>query len=192
MDRVTLVFWSLVAGLLGAAAFYSVGVYHHQNANQQREAKLESGDVVQLEKIIDGDTVVVAKEGQGNVTVRLLGIKSLESKHGKDETALYGRAAEEALKRIVGDRPLRALVNIPPRDRHGRTLATLYAGDQDVGLGLVAQGHAMVYSVYPFASMPLYLQEQNQARTKHLGLWGDPEVSAKAEALIREWTRKGS
>lgn len=192
MDRITSSFWALIIGLIGATAFYSVGAYRYQSANQQREAKLETGDTVSLAKVIDGDTVVLAKEGQGNVTVRLLGIKTLESKHGKDEMATYGRAAEEALKRIVAEKPLRVLLNNPPRDRHGRTLATLYAGELDVGLELVAQGHALVYSVFPFSSMPLYLQEQKQARAKHLGLWADPDVSARAEAWFREWEKRGS
>lgn len=192
MDRITLAFWTLVLALCGATAFFTIGIYGQQANQQQREAKLESGDEVQLVKVIDGDTLVVNKEGQGNATVRLLGIKTLESKHGKDEVAVYGRAAEDALKRVVGDKPLRVLLNTPPRDRHGRTIATLYAGDQDIGLGLVGEGHALVYSVYPFASMPVYLQAQTLARTKNLGLWGNADVSAKAEAMINEWARKGS
>lgn len=192
MDRITLAFWSLVLGLCGATVFFVTGIYAQQANQQQREAKLESGDEVQLVKVIDGDTLVVSKEGQGYATVRLLGIKTLESKHGKDEVAVYGRAAEDALKRTVGDKPLRVLLNTPPRDRHGRTIATLYAGDQDIGLGLVSEGHALVYSVYPFASMPVYLQAQTLARSKSLGLWGNAEVSAKAEAMINEWARKGS
>jgi endonuclease YncB( thermonuclease family) len=87
---------------------------------------------------------------------------------------------------------LRVLLNTPPRDRHGRTIATLYAGEQDIGMALISEGHALVYSVYPFASMPVYLQAQVQARSKSLGLWGNPDVSTKAEALINEWARQGS
>ena len=192
MDRITLAFWSLVLGLCCATTFFVTGIYAQQATPQQRETKLESGDLVQLVKVIDGDTVVVSKEGQANATVRLLGIKTLESKHGKDEVAVYGRAAEEALRRLVGDKPLRVLLNTPPRDRHGRIIATLYAGDQDIGIGLISQGHALVYSVYPFASMPVYLQAQTAARANNLGLWGDPEVAAKAEAMINEWARLGS
>ena len=191
MDRLTFAFWFLVASLLGATAFYSVGVYRQQSANQSREAKLENGDLVQLAKVIDGDTIVVNKGSEGSVTIRLLGIKALPSKHGKDETSVFGRASEEALKRIMGDQPMRVLLNNPPRDRHGRTLATLYAGGQDVGLDLISQGHALVFSVYPFPSMSLYLQAQNEARAKHLGLWSDAEVSGRAEALMREWAKQG-
>lgn len=192
MDRITLAFWSLVLGLCGASVFYTVGVYGQLTTQPQREAKLESGDLVQLVRVIDGDTVVVAKEGQGTATVRMLGIKTLESKLAKDDAAAYGRAAEDALRRLVGERPLRVLLNTPPRDRYGRTIATLYAGEQDLGMALISEGHALVYAVYPFAAMPVYQQAQVQARSKRLGLWGNADVSAHADALIQSWARQGS
>ena len=190
MERTTVIFWALVALLLGMSAFYGVNAYRFTAANQQKDAVLASGDVVKLVNVLDGDTLVVAKEGQGNTTVRLLGIKTFESKHGKDEAALHGRAAEEAVKRIVGENPLRVLLNNPPKDRHGRTLANLYLGGEDVGLALVAQGHALVYTVYPFTNMQVYLQSQAAARQKKLGIWSDPAVIERAEGLIREWARQ--
>mgnify|MGYP001316399617 CR=1 FL=1 len=191
MDRSTSLFWLLVLALLTASTYYGVGAWRQQATMQPREARLENGDALTLVRVIDADTVVLNKAGDGDVTVRLLGIKSLPSKLGKDEASVYGRAAEEALKRIVAERPLRALLNTPPRDRHGRTLATLYAGEQDIGLELVRRGHVLVYSVYPFAAMPIYLQQQNEARARHLGLWADAEVSAQADALIQQWSRQG-
>lgn len=190
MDRYTIGFWALVAVLLGASAFYGVHAYRFQAHNQQKDASLASGDVVKLAEVIDGDTLVVAKEGQGNTTVRLLGIKTFESKHAKDETAAHGRAAEEAVRRMAGDSPLRVLLGSPPKDRHGRTIATLYLGGDDVGLAMVTAGHALVYTVYPFAGMQAYLQAQAEARRERRGLWGDPTVVEKAEAIIRAWARQ--
>jgi micrococcal nuclease len=190
VERTTIIFWALVSLLLGMSAFYGVNAWRFTAANQQKDAVLASGDVVRLVNVLDGDTLVVAKEGQGNTTVRLLGIKTFESKHGKDEAAMHGRAAEEAVKRVIGENPLRVLLNNPPKDRHGRTLANLYIGGEDIGLALVAQGHALVYTVYPFANMPVYLQAQTAARKQQLGLWGDSTVVERAEGLIREWARQ--
>ena len=62
-------------------------------------------------------------------------------------------------------------------------------GGDDIGLALVARGHALAYTVYPFAQMPAYVQAQNAARQQGLGLWGDPAVVERAEGLIREWAR---
>lgn len=190
MDRITIAFWSLVAALLALSAFYGVNAYQFKAANQEKDVVLASGDVVRLVNVLDGDTLVVAKEGQGNATVRLLGIKTFESKHGKDDAAFHGKAAEEAVKRLAGEKPLRVLLNNPPKDRHGRTLATLYHGGEDVGLALVTEGQALVYTVYPFAGMQSYLSAQADARRQKRGLWADPTVVERAEGLIREWARQ--
>lgn len=189
MDRATLGFWLLVAVLLGASLFYGSEVATLRAAQQPRDVALVSGDVVSALQVLDGDTLVVAKEGAGQATVRLLGIKAFEAKVAKDETAPHGRAAEEALRRASSGQPLRVLLNNPPRDRHGRTLATLYAGGDDLALGLVTRGHALVYTVYPFAQMPAYLQAQAAARQQRLGLWADPAVTERADGLMREWAR---
>jgi endonuclease YncB( thermonuclease family) len=189
VERATLLFWTLVAALLGAAGFYGSQVWQFQAAQQQRDVALASGDVVTLKTVLDGDTVVVAKDGVGQTTVRLLGIKAFETKAAKDDAAVHGRAAEDALRRLATDQPLRVLLNTPPKDRHGRTLATLYVGGEDIGMTLVARGHALAYTVYPFAQMSAYLQAQAAAKAQRLGLWADPAVVERAEGLIREWAR---
>jgi endonuclease YncB( thermonuclease family) len=189
MERSTLAFWSLVALLLTGSAFYGFEAWRWQAAAQPRDAQLASGDLVTLKTVLDGDTIVVAKDGDGLATVRLLGVKAFESKAAKDELAVHGRTAEEALRRLAADQPLRVLLNNPPKDRHGRTLASLYAGSDDLGLALVARGQALVYTVYPFAQLQAYLQAQAQARTQHLGLWADPAAVDRADSLIRDWAR---
>lgn len=189
LERATHFFWGLVATLLGASVFYGSEVWRFQAANAQRDVVLVSGDVVMLKAVIDGDTLVVAKEGAGLATVRLLGIKAFEAKQSKDDVAVHGRAAEEALRRLAGEQPLRVLMNNPPKDKYGRTLASLYVGGDDLGLALVARGHVLAYTVYPFAQMQSYLQAQNAARAQRLGLWADPAVVERAEGLIREWAK---
>lgn len=202
MERATTWFWLLVALLFGASAYYAGAVWRMRLADKPRDVQLASGDVVRLHHVVDGDTVVVARlDGDGaasapaspadaaRVTVRLLGIKAFDSKAGKDEAALHGRSAEEALRRLAGEQPLRVLLNSPPKDRSGRTLASLYAGGEDLGLALVARGHVLVYTVYPFPNMAGYLSAQRQAREQRLGLWADPLAVELADALARQWAR---
>jgi endonuclease YncB( thermonuclease family) len=211
MERATTVFWTLVATLLGLSVFFGTQVWRSQSAGQPKDAVLASGDVVRLQTVIDGDTINVVKldpaeaaaaspasaasggftvgDAPGRVTVRLVGIKTFESKHGKDETAVHGRAAEDAIRHIAGAQPLRVLLNSPPKDRTGRTLAQLFVGDEDLGHALVSRGHALVYTVYPFAGMPSYLQAQRAARMQRLGLWADPAMVEHADALLRAWAR---
>lgn len=201
MDRSTLLFWLLIGLLLGGTSFFGHGVWQQQQALQgPRQAVLATGDVVRLERVLDGDTVQVLRAADAEsaasaggaappalATVRLLGIKAFESRLAKDDAAAHGRAAEDALLRLAGGQPLRVLLNTPPQDRHGRTLATLYADGQDLALALVARGHVLAYTVYPFAQMPAYLQAQDDARAQRLGLWADPRMTERAQALLRDW-----
>jgi endonuclease YncB( thermonuclease family) len=189
MDRSTRFYWLIVFLLLAAAAFFSVQVRQHESGRVLREVALESGDVVQVSTVIDGDHLVVHKDGAGRATVRLLGIRALDAKQSKDEWAIHGRLAAEALRAQTDQQYLRVLTNVPPRDRQGRALVTLYAGTDDIGLWMVSKGHAMVYTVYPFANMSAYLQAQQAARQQRLGLWASRSASTHADSLAREWAR---
>lgn len=188
MDRPIVSFWAVSAVLLAASAFYGVQAARFKSITAP-SAKLETGDVVRIAKVVDGDAVLVEKDGEGAALVRILGIKTFESKIERDPAAVFGRAAEESLRRIADGRPLRVLVHAPAKDRQGRTLATLVADDQDVGLMLLGQGLALVFSPHAFPAMPLYLREQSAARAAKRGLWADPEVAERADALVRSWQR---
>lgn len=190
MDRGTRFFWVLVAGLGAASGYFSVGVSAQRAEAKQATAPLETGAMVQLVRVIDGDTVMVKDDSGLEATVRVLGIKCFEQIPERDPVARFGKASVDEVSRIASEAPLRVLLNTPPQDRHGRYIATLYAGDTDLGLALVQRGLAMVYTVYPFSSMGYYIQEQTKARTDRRGLWSDPVVTQRADALAQEWRKK--
>jgi endonuclease YncB( thermonuclease family) len=83
------------------------------------------------------------------------------------------------------------MLNSTPKDRYGRYLATLYTDNQDVGLRLVRDGLALVYTVYPFSAMSIYLREQEGARTARRGFWANTEVADRAKVLIAQWQGQG-
>jgi endonuclease YncB( thermonuclease family) len=187
MHRNSILFWVVVGLLLSASLFYGVNAGKQRRIIHHSGGTLVSGDIVRLHRIIDGDTIMVAKEGDAPATVRILGIKALESKVAKDPAALFGKASITELERQMAGRPVRVMLNSPPKDSRGRFLATLYVNDKDMGLELVREGLVLVYSVYPFPAMSIYLHEQELARAGKKGLWGDPEVKRRAIALIEEW-----
>lgn len=151
---------------------------------------LQTGDVVQLDGVVDGDTLSVKSSTGDNTHVRLLGIKAFEAVPERDPMSRFGRAAIDAHNRLIDDAPLRVLVHTTPQDKHGRTIATLYVGETDVGLSLVQQGLAMVYTVYPFPGMPYYLEQQAKARAEKKGFWADAPAVARADQLAAEWRRR--
>jgi micrococcal nuclease len=123
------------------------------------------------------------------VVVRLLGIKSFPVQPERDPVARFGKAAVDELRRMTENQPLRVLLHDPPKDRHGRTLAELFVGQSDVGLELVKRGHALVYTVHPFPSMPLYQEEQEEARAERRGLWANDHAVRQADLMIAQWGR---
>jgi micrococcal nuclease len=182
-------FWGSIAVLLAASLFYVHGAVTFRRTTVRAEGKLENGAIVTLARVIDGDTVTVAHEGQSPAVVRILGIRAFDSGVEKDVIAPYGHAAIDTLDRMLKDRPIRVMLHATPKDKYGRYIASLYVEEQDVGLRLVKEGLALVYTVYPFPSMSLYLQEQELARAGRRGLWANTEVTVRALGLMREWQR---
>lgn len=187
MDRRTVFFWLIISLLLGTSAFYGINAEKQRKSVQSAGGKIESGDLVKLVKVLDGDSLVAVKEGQAQVTIRLVGIKSFDAKVEKDVATPFAQAAMELIQRSMTDRPARVLLHSSSKDKYGRYLATLYADDEDLALKLVRQGLVLVYTVYPFPAMQSYLQEQEQARAGRRGLWSNATVTDRALALIREW-----
>jgi micrococcal nuclease len=186
-DIQTTLFWGCIALLLSASFFYGFNANKMRRSMYGSEGKVNSGDVVTLERVIDGDSVIVVQEGQKPASIRILGIKTFDAGIEKDVVTPYGQAAVDTLKRLMANRSMRILLHSTPKDRYGRYIAMLYVDDQDIGLHLVREGLALVYSVYPFPAMSLYLQEQELARAGRRGLWANAEVTSRALALIREW-----
>jgi len=190
VERSTAFFWGIFTILLAASAFFGFNVEKQRRIIHKSAGTLQSGDLVNLVTVVDGDTIVVGKEGSENITVRILGIKAFESKVEHDIVAAYGRASEDAIRRIAGDKPFRVMLHTTPKDDRDRTLATLFTGDQDLGLLLVQQGYVLVYTVYPFPAMPMYLLEQEKARSARRGFWENTAIAARADALMQEWQRQ--
>lgn len=187
MGRATIAFWSVILILAGASAFYGINAEKQRRSVQSAGGKIESGDLVRLVKVIDGDSLVAAREGQPPVTIRIVGIKSFDAKVEKDVVTPFAQAAMETIQRSMLDRPVRVLLATTPKDKYGRYLATLYVDDEDIAIRLIRQGLALVYTVYPFPAMQGYLQEQEQARAGRRGLWSNATATERALALIREW-----
>lgn len=193
MDRITVLFWTVICVLLSASTFYGFSAARQGSQMHQAEGTIESGDLVRLIKVLDGDTLQAAKDGEEPVTIRLVGIKSFETKIEKDALSPYAQASVDWLRQRLTDKALRVLLNTAtPKDRNGRYLATLYVEDEDVALQLIRQGLVLVYTVYPIPAMPIYLQQQSQARTAKAGVWSSRQASERAQALIDAWHHQHS
>jgi len=117
--------------------------------------------------VTDGDTLRVEDAAGRRVSVRLEGVDAPELRQ------CGGPAARDALAAWVGTRH----VLIEPRktDRYGRTVARVHRSAGEVGLQLVAAGHAWHYQAYAReqtqAARAAYANAERQARARRAGLW---------------------
>ena len=118
--------------------------------------------VCTVKTVYDGDSFV-ASCPDGKVQVRMFGIDAPEMKQEP-----WGDRSREALRGLLPSRDSVRLV-VRDRDRYGRVVAQVFAGERDVGLEMVRRGRAVVYGQYN--DSPLYRQVQIEARQARLGIW---------------------
>jgi micrococcal nuclease len=117
----------------------------------------------------DGDTLRV--QGQsGPVTIRVACIDAPETSQS------FGAEASLRLRQLLSTgQPVE--VRAIERDRYDRTVAEIYSGGQSVGLQLVREGYAVVYSQYLdgcAATASDYRQAEAAARAARLIFWSQP------------------
>lgn len=121
--------------------------------------------------VIDGDTVCARVEGRVE-RVRYIGIDAPEMRHITRGGEPGGQEAREANRRLVKGKRLHLELDVVPRDRYGRVLAYVYAGERLVNAELVRQGYARASTVPPNVKYERLLRRlQQEARDQRRGLW---------------------
>lgn len=189
-NRSSKIFWISIIVLFACTAFYSISVYKERSKIRTSQLTIENGAVLRLAKVVDGDSVLLTMEDGSPVPVRILGIKSFDSKIEKDVVTPFSHAAVQTLERLMQGRPVRLMLAGSSKDRFGRYIASLFVDDHDIGLHLVKEGLVIVYTVYPFPAMSLYLEQQDLARARRRGLWANADATDRAVALARAWQGK--
>lgn len=129
----------------------------------------QRGEVARIERVVDGDTIVLA----GGARVRLLQIDTPEP--GTAEC--YSRAAGRDLRRML---PTGAVVTLEADpaldqvDRYGRLLRYVHRAGRNLNLALVRDGSATVwfYDGEQGRYAAALLTAARAARSARRGLWG--------------------
>ncbi len=117
-----------------------------------------------VSEVYDGDTVAASCE-EGKLKVRIFGIDAPEL--GQKP---WGKHSRDLLRNLIPQSPVR--LEVTDRDRYGRVVARLYQNNQDLGLKLVRQGGAVVYTRYNKSRY--YRIAQGEAKREKLGVWSRP------------------
>jgi micrococcal nuclease len=146
--------------------------------NTGATAGLPDGDDETIERVVDGDTLVLT----GGTRVRLIGVDTPETVHPSEPVECFGREASAFMSDLLPPgTAVRLVYDVERTDRYGRTLAYVYRLDDGlfVNAELLAQGYAQVATYPPnVARVDEYLELQTQARDGLRGLWDacDPDL----------------
>ncbi|MBP6683540.1 MAG: thermonuclease family protein [Halioglobus sp.] len=116
-------------------------------------------------RVADGDTVSVLDGSNTQHKIRLQGIDAPE------RSQPYGKKSRDALSGMVSGRNVGVVVL--GKDSYGRSNGTVYLGERNINLAMVAAGHAWWYRYYAPDNHLLEAAE-GKARAAKLGLWAEP------------------
>lgn len=125
-----------------------------------------------VERVVDGDTIVVRLAGGRRETVRYIGVDTPESVKPGVPVQCFAKAAGRENARLVARRVVRLVPGAEPRDRYGRLLAYVHRGTVLINARLVAGGFARTLAIPPnTAYAKRFTVLQNRARRAGRGLW---------------------
>lgn len=149
-------------------------------ASSANTGEVPEGDERIVERIVDGDTLVV-KDGE---KVRLIGVDTPESVDPRQPVECLGKEASTFLAGLIPPGTKVTLVyDVDLTDRYDRTLAYLYRSTDGlfVNAELLTSGYAQILSIPPdIAHADEFLELQREARDAGRGLWGDVCTQAVA------------
>ncbi len=127
-------------------------------------------DVV-VERVIDGDTIVVT----GNRHVRLIGVDTPETVDPNRPIGCFGKEASRFVTSLLPKgTAVRLVGDVEQDDRYGRLLAYVYRRSDGlfVNAELVRQGYAHVLTIAPnVAHADEFVALARDARNASAGLW---------------------
>lgn len=128
--------------------------------------------VIQVQRVIDGDSVLARYPDGQTAEVRIAGIDAPELNQPG------GRRARSFLRRLLGERVVQ--LDAYKRDRYQRVVGNLKIDGRDLGLLMVQRGHAWHFKRFAqeqsAAVQRAYAQAEARARQNGLGLWSDPRA----------------
>ncbi len=129
-----------------------------------------------VDKVIDGDTLVVQVGEGATESVRLIGVDApeVESRFRKGE--LLGEEARAWVVARIGNGKVRLVAEVgrEDRDKYERLLRYVYTEDgTHLNAEIVRAGFAGAYTRFPFSRQDRFVELEDEARRNRRGLWRD-------------------
>jgi len=147
-----------------------------------------------LGRVLDGDTFEADLNADGRITppqerIRLLGVDTPElHDNPKGLDLAHGLPAQAFLRQALSGKSLR--LALPQADRHGRTLAQVWADGVWINQEIIAQGHSPLDTRFGLpdpADYPEWVRLEAAAFESRKGIWADdPSRRKYLDRLARE------
>ncbi len=161
----------LVVFLAVCASIVFLGIYHAVGA----------GKTARVSRVFDGDTLLL----HDGTRVRLIGVDAPEMDTPYTVREPYGPESKAFLSSLVMDREVRLSCTDPARDKYGRILAYVYAGDVLVNGRMIREGWARAYRQFRHPWRDLFIMYEKEARSQGLGMWKDADGKGRRDAKGR-------
>jgi micrococcal nuclease len=145
-----------------------------RSASTARPAGTDSAGGATVERVVDGDTLVVRVSGRRD-RVRLIGMDTPESVKPNTPVQCFAVEASNRTKALLpAGTPIRLVGDVEQRDRYKRLLAYVYRASDNlfINLALVREGYAVPYTFPPnVAHTAEFVAAADDARQASRGLW---------------------
>ena len=156
------------ASLLGTK--HQKGIYIEGNNDFD-----DSDSNYEIVRVKDGDTYVI-DTGDGNITVRLIGVDTPESVHSdKSKNTAWGKKISKIVKKkLKAGTKVTMEFDEQAKDKYGRQLAYVYVGKTMMNRWLVSKGYARVATYKPNVKYEGEFKAlQKKAKKAKKGFWKD-------------------
>lgn len=132
----------------------------------------DKGNLYQVLRIIDGDTVEIEYEGD-RTSVHLIGVNAPETVHPSKPPERFGSEATAFIQSLLLHKFVYLDFDTDKKDKYDRLLAYVYRDSDDlfVNLEIIRQGYGRTDDRFPFKYMNLFKYHESQARGGKKMMW---------------------
>lgn len=132
-----------------------------------------SGEIAQVTRVVDGDTIDVRRADGRVVRVRYIGVNTPETVDPRRPVECFGKEASARNTELVAGKTVLLEKDISETDQYGRLLRYVWVGDTLVNSVLVEEGFARPVTFPPDVRyVDWYRAREREARSSGRGLWG--------------------
>ena len=158
--------------ILGVAILLLIFFLIRDGVKSPSRDSADKGDLYQVSRIIDGDTVEIEYEGVPT-SVQLIGVNAPETVHPSIPPERYGREATEFIQYLLLHKFVYFDFDGDKKDKYDRLLAYVYRDSDNlfVNVEIIRQGYGQTDARFPFKYMDLFKYHESQARRERKMMW---------------------